>query len=189
MKNLNEYQNPDINAGIFAPVDAEAVRGKDRLNVDSPEGLHRINTFLSHFFRSPTMNPQNEVAQLKARFNHLRLDIEDFDNKKPLNPVENYRLTHGFVFGATPTTDLSKGFDTGADLPVYNLEIRTMKIDRGFKMEGTITQTSNFEEVAESYRREQRINTIREANEKSKAKRLLSDKDRGAKKDFTKRFK
>jgi hypothetical protein len=106
-----------------------------------------------------------------------------------LNPVENYRLTHGFVFGATPTTDLSKGFDTGADLPVYNLEIRTMKIDRGFKMEGTITQTSNFEEVAESYRREQRINTIREANEKSKAKKLLSDKDRGAKKDFTRRFK
>jgi len=180
MKYIKEYQNANINNGAFSPVDADAVSGKDRLNVDSPEGLHRINTFLAYFFRTPTTSPHNEVAQLKARLNHLRLDF-DFDNRKVLNPVENYKLTKGMVFGVTPTTDLSVGFDTGKDLPTYNLEIRSVPTENGFKMFGKVSHPESFSSMSESIKREKRINTIKEASESSKANKI-SDKTSSKKK-------
>lgn len=167
-----EYQHPDINRAAFWPADAEAVSGKDRLNPETTEGLHRLNVFLNHFFSKATQNPQYEVAQLKARLNHLRLDFK-FDNTKPLNPVENYKITRGEVFGTTPTTDLSKGFDRGSDIGLYNLEIRTVKTEDGFKMEGKLSHPDAAEPVSESVvKRNKRINTIREAMENARAKRF-----------------
>jgi hypothetical protein len=186
-KVISEYQHPDINRAAFWPADAEAVSGKDRLNPQTTEGIHRINVFLNHFFSKPTQNPHYEVAQLKARLNHLRLDF-DFDNTKPLNPVENYKVSHGFVFGATPTTDLSKGFDSGSDMPTYNLEIRTVKTEDGFKMEGNFTHSENVSEAM--MKRKKRIKTIREVFEKAKAKKLIDPtgtrEKESTKKDFVK---
>jgi len=173
-KPIVEYQHPDINRAAFWPADAEAVSGKDRLNLETTEGLHRLNVFLNHFFSKPTQNPQYEVAQLKARLNHLRLDFK-FDNTKPLNPVETYSVTRGEIFGTTPTTDLSKGFDRGPDITLYNLEIRTVKTEDGFKMEGKISHPDSAETVSESshnIKRNKRIKTIREAMENSRAKRF-----------------
>jgi hypothetical protein len=186
-KVISEYQHPDINRAAFWPADAEAVSGKDRLNPQTTEGIHRINVFLNHFFSKATQNPHYEVAQLKARLNHLRLDF-DFDNTKPLNPVENYKVSHGFIFGTTPTTDLSKGFDSGSDMPTYNLEIRTVKTEDGFKMEGKFSHSENVSE--EVKKRNNRIDTIREVFEKAKARNLIDptgtrEKER-TKKDFVK---
>lgn len=186
-QSISEYQHPDINRAAFWPADAEAVSGKDRLNPETSEGLHRLNIFLNHFFSKPTQNPHYEVAQLKSRLNHLRLDF-NFDNTKPLNPVENYKVTHGFVFGTTPTTDLSKGFDTGSDLAVYNLEIRTVKTEDGFKMEGRLSHPENISEGMK--KRNKRIETIREVFEKSKARKLIDPSGQkekeSTKKDFVK---
>ena len=173
MKQLNEfstgYPSSYTNSqsqeygGVFGPVDAEVVQGKDRLNAKTAEGLHRINVFLAHFFRRTSLNPQNDVAQLKARLNHLNLDF-DFDNTKPIEPINNYIVTEGGnAFGVTPTTDLSKGFDTGSDLPQYNLEVRVSKTDTGYKLEAKM---SPLNQVAENLhmnsKRDQRIAFIKE---------------------------
>ena len=168
MKKLNEYTTayPTIisNAqsqeyqGALAPVDAETTQGKDRLNPDTNEGLHRINVMISHAFKRTTLNPQNDIAQLRVRLNHLNLDFP-FDNTKPVETENVYVVTKGGnAFGTTPTTDLSKGFDTGSDLPKYKLIISIAKTENGFKLEGKMTPG---DELSESMmRKDKRKNRI-----------------------------
>lgn len=167
-----EYQ------GALGPIDAETVQGNDRLNPKTPEGLHRINNFISHFFRRITLNPQNEIAQLRVRLNHLTLDFP-FDNTKPVEAVNNYKVTFGgSAFGVTPTTDLSKGFDTGADLPQYNLQVRVVKIDDGFKLEGKLTAGNEItESILEKGKRSSRINTMKHVWENAEAAKAKDIKD------------
>lgn len=187
MKNLNEFSTgyPSVigNAqsqeyqGALGPIDAETVQGNDRLNPKTPEGLHRINNFISHFFRRTTLNPQNDIAQLRARLNHLTLDFP-FDNTKPVEAVNTYPVTFGgSAFGVTPTTDLSKGFDNGADLPVYTLEIRSIKTDGGFKLEGKMTAGNDIAEgMLNGAKRASRINRMKkiveQRNESNRADKL-----------------
>lgn len=172
MKNLNEYnsayptslsnsQSQEYN-GVFAPYDAETVQGKDRLNVLDPEGLHRFNGFLKHFFRRVTINPRYELDQLRVRMNHMNLD---FITPAKLESVNDIEVATGgsTVFGVTPTTDLSKGFDKGDDLPKFNLNVKVEKVDAGYKVEATLSPKGG---VAESYmnkmKRNKRIKTIKE---------------------------
>lgn len=163
--------------GALGPVDAETVQGKDRLNCETPEGLHRINTFINLFFKKTTLNPQYEVTQLKSRLNHLNLDFE-FDAKKPLDPINHFTVNRGDVFGVTPTTDLSVGFDTGEDLPTYDLEIRVMPVDGGFKLEGKMSKGSyplGMQEESvnmDNIKRNKRIAFVREMLEKTKAEEI-----------------
>lgn len=169
-----EYQ------GALGPVDAETVQGQDRLNPKTPEGLHRINNFISHFFKRTTLNPQSDIAQLKVRLNHLTLDFP-FNNTKPVEADNNYIVTFGgSAFGATPTTDLSKGFDTGADLAKYNLQIRVIKTEGGFKLEGKLTAANA---VSESYlekgKRSSRINNLKQIWENAEAEKANRMKDPG----------
>jgi hypothetical protein len=176
MKNLNEFSTgyPSVigNAqsqeyqGALGPVDAETVQGNDRLNPKTPEGLHRINNFIAHFFKRITLNPQNEIAQLRARLNHLTLDFP-FTNAQPVEAVNNYPVTFGgAAFGVTPTTDLSKGFDTGADLPKYNLEVRVIKTEGGFKLEGKLTPGDSITEgYLSKAKRQTRMNTMKKIME------------------------
>ena len=187
MKTLNEFSTgyPSVisNAqsqeyqGALGPVDAETVQGNDRLNPKTPEGLHRINNFISHFFKRVTLNPQNDIAHLRARLNHLTLDFP-FNNTQPVEPVNNYPVTFGgSAFGATPTTDLSLGFDTGTDLPKYNLEVRVIKVDGGFKLEGKLTPgndvTESYLKKSQRTKRIQRMKKIVEQrSEMSKADRI-----------------
>jgi hypothetical protein len=162
-----EYQ------GALGPIDAETVQGKDRLNCETPEGLHRINNFISHFFRRTTLNPQNEIAQLRVRLNHLMLDFP-FDNTKPVDAVNNFIVTKGGLdtFGVTPTTDLSQGFDRGEDLPKYNLEVRVIKTDGGFKLEGKMTPANKLtESIIEKGQRASRINSLKKVMENMEAAR------------------
>lgn len=186
MKKLNEFTTayPTVisNAqsqeyqGALAPVDAETVQGRDRLNPETHEGLHRINNFIAHAFKRITLNPQNEIAQLRVRLNHLNLDFP-FDNVKPIEQENSFVVTRGGnAFGTTPTTDLSQGFDTGSNLPKYRLDITVSKTDGGFKLEGRM---SPGDELAESMirkdKRKNRINTMKkivEANESARSKRL-----------------
>ena len=187
MKNLNEFSTgyPSVisNAqsqeyqGALGPVDAETVQGNDRLNPKTPEGLHRINNFISHFFKRITLNPQNDIAQLRARLNHLTLDFP-YDNTKPIDALNVFPVTFGgSAFGATPTTDLSVGFDTGADLPRYSLEIRSIKTDGGFKLEGKLTPANEIaEEMIIKSKRSSRINKMKkiveQRDEINKAKKI-----------------
>jgi len=186
MKNLNEYStgyNTTIGnsqsqeyRGVFGPMDAETVQGKDRFNLTTSEGLHRLNSFLSHFFRRATLNPHSELAQLKVRLNHMNLDFP-LDNTKALDPGQTtYTVTTGSnVFGTTPTTDLSKGFDTGEDLPKYTLTISVSKEDEGFRMEGKLSPHNKItEEMIRKNNRNKRINLIKKLKEQreiSNAKR------------------
>lgn len=171
MKNLNEFNSAYPNSisnsqsqeynGVFAPYDAETVQGKDRLNPKDSEGLHRINAFIKYFFRRTTANPQYEVAQLKVRLNHMNLD---FPQPTKLDDNQDIEVTTGTeTFGVTPTTDLSKGFYKGEDLPKYNLNLKVNKTDAGYKIDAKLTPKG---EVAESiiYKndRTKRINTIKE---------------------------
>lgn len=187
MRTLNEfstgYPSSISNAqsqeyqGALGPIDAETVQGNDRLNPKTPEGLHRINNFISHFFRRTTLNPQNDIAQLRARLNHLTLDFP-FDNTKPVEASNVYPVTFGgSAFGVTPTTDLSKGFDNGADLPRYSLEVRSIKTDGGFKLEGKLTTANEIAEgMISKSRRSSRIDRMKkiveQRNESSRAENL-----------------
>jgi hypothetical protein len=201
MKPLNEFSTGYPTAignsqsqeyqGALGPIDAETVQGKDRLNCETPEGLHRINNFISYFFRRTTLNPQNEIAQLRVRLNHLMLDFP-FDNTKPVDAVNNFIVTKGGLdtFGVTPTTDLSQGFDRGEDLPKYNLEVRVIKTDDGFKLEGKMTPANKLtESIIEKGQRASRINSLKkvmENMEAARADRLTDpgkDKERATFKD------
>ncbi len=183
MKNLNEnlyadgYGQAAEYSGVFSPIDAETVQGRDRMNPKVPEGLQRINSYINYFFRKPTLNPQSDVAELKSRLNHMNLDFK-FDNTKPLDPINNFIVSHGDVFGATPETDLMVDFDRGQDLPKYNLEIRVLKLDNGFKLEGKMTEGySGMEEsVHDKMKRNKRIKLVKEAMNAAKLKKVQLDK-------------
>lgn len=179
MKNLNEnlyadgYGQAAEYTGVFSPIDAETVQGRDRMNPKAPEGLQRINSYINYFFRKPTLNPQSDVAELKSRLNHMNLDFK-FDNTKPLDPVNSFVVSHGDVFGATPQTDLMVDFDRGHDLPKYNLEIRVLKLENGFKLEGKMTP--GYDGMEEAYtnkmKRNKRIELVKEAMIAVKNKKL-----------------
>lgn len=176
MKNLNEYstgypttignsQSQEYQ-GVFGPYDAETVQGKDRFNLQTAEGLHRLNAFIKNFFRRATLNPQNDVANLKVRLNHMNLDFP-FDNTKPVENEQTYVVTKcGSGFGTSPTTDLSKGFDTGSDLPMYNLNIRIGKSDLGFHIDANLTPHNEItEEMVRKAKRNARIEKIKRIKE------------------------
>jgi len=191
MKNLNEYSTgypSSINnsqsqeyRGVFGPMDAETVQGKDRFNLTTSEGLHRMNSFLSHFFRKATLNPHYELVQLKVRLNHMNLDF-DIDNfKKITEGTHEFIITTGTnTFGTTPTTDLSKGFYTGDDLPKYKLSVNVSKEDEGYKIEASISPEGKItEEMIRKGNRNKRIamiKKIKEEYELSKAKRAIDVK-------------
>jgi hypothetical protein len=191
MKNLNEYStgyNTSIGnsqsqeyGGVFGPMDAETVQGKDRFNLTTSEGLHRLNSFLSHFFRRATLNPQNELAQLKVRLNHMNLDFPIDNTQQVKEGSHSFVVTTGTnTFGTTPTTDLSKGFYTRDDLPKYNLSIKISKGDEGFKMEGKLSPHNEVtEEMIRKGNRNKRISMIKKIKEEyelSKAKRAIDVK-------------
>jgi hypothetical protein len=164
--------------GVFGPVDAETVQGHDRLDARTAEGLHRLNAFISQFFKRTTLNPKNEILQLKVRLNHLNLDFP-YTNQTEVSDVNNFVVTQGGnAFGVTPTTDLSQGFDTGSDLPQYNLEIRIIKLDGSYKMEGRLTPLNQVaESKIQSSLRESRIKNLKKIMDDKKMKNMKVKKN------------
>lgn len=185
-ENLNEFTtgypvSPLVNAqsqeyqGVFGPVDAETVQGNDRLNMKTDEGLHRMNTFLQQFFKKSTLNPSYDISHLRVRLNHLGFDFP-FTANQPVDPINRFKLRKSEVFGTTPTTDLTKdGFDAGDDQPIFTLEIRVMRNEEGFKLEGQIMPYDNMEESMGKYmpkkfkKRDERIKTIKEMFERKRS--------------------
>lgn len=89
------------------------------------DSIHRLNAFINKFLGGTYIDPEAAVTELRSRLNHAGLDFV-FDGKKiTLHPGVNSfpAKLYGEVFGTTPTTDLSKGFDKGMDLPGLNLVI------------------------------------------------------------------
>jgi len=93
--------------------------------VGEGDSIHRLNAFINKFLGGTYIDPEAAVTELRSRLNHAGLDFV-FDGKKiTLHPGVNSfpAKLYGEVFGTTPTTDLSKGFDKGMDLPGLNLVI------------------------------------------------------------------
>lgn len=134
---------------VFSPFDAEAVQGKDRMNPLTSEGLFRINAFINNELSKGSFSPHNTIANLKVKLNHLNLDFP-FNNQQEIAPSNEYEVSHGEIFGATPTTNLMNGFDRGDDLPKYKLSINVIKTPQGHKLEGKLTPSdANIFEAAE----------------------------------------
>jgi hypothetical protein len=118
--------------------------------------LNRINAFIHKFLKGDYIDPEGAVRDLKVRLNHFGLDFE-FSKKEELTPGENKFevLVNGDVSGATPTTDLSKGFDKGEDLPKLTLTINVIfnETTGMYEMDGKLSSASvneNVEEVNEA---------------------------------------
>lgn len=89
------------------------------------DSVSRLNAFIHKFLGGTYIDPNGAIKELKTRLNMVGLDF-DFDGSKvKLNPGQNVFPVklYGDVFGQTPTTDLSKGFDHGDDLPMLKLMI------------------------------------------------------------------
>jgi len=160
---------------IFSPFDAETVQGKMRLNPQTSEGLHRINAMINHWLGCRgTLNPHNAVVELRYKLNHLNLDFP-IGTHTPIENTNTFEVTHGMVFGVTPQTDLSQGFDTGSDLPKYNLTINVGRDEHGFKLSGKLEPKDSqiSEAVEHKIKSKKRINTIKEMlkNKKKKNKK------------------
>ena len=88
--------------------------------------ISRINAFIHKFLAGEYMQEEAAAAliELRTRLNHAGLDFK-FNMKTPLNPGQNVFPVelHGGAFGTTPTTDLSKGFNRGEDLPKLALVV------------------------------------------------------------------
>jgi hypothetical protein len=89
------------------------------------DSVSRLNAFIHKFLGGTYIDPNGAIKELKSRLNMVGLDF-DFDGSKiKLNPGENVFPVklYGDVFGQTPTTDLSVGFDRGDDLPMLKLMV------------------------------------------------------------------
>jgi hypothetical protein len=172
MKNLNEYSSSYPTSignsqsqeypGVFSPFDAEKVQGQNRLNPLDPEGLHRLNAFLKHFFRRTSLNPQHDLHQLKVRLNHLNYDFDVAPDAAKESDF-NVEVSRGQVFGTTPTHDLSTGFYTGNDLPKFNLNFKVNKTSDGYKIDAVMTPKGEVtESMMKKVKRNKRIKTIKE---------------------------
>lgn len=170
---MHNYTTPYTEyKSIFSPFDAETVQGKMRLNPQTSEGLHRINAMINHWLGCKgTMNPHNAVVELRYKLNHLNLDFPLTSNT-PIESTNTFDVTHGDVFGATPQTDLSKGFDTGADLPRYTLTVNMGKDENGFKLSGKLEPKDHA--IAESWdkkvKSERRVDKVKEMIKSKKKK-------------------
>lgn len=156
---------------IFSPFDAETVQGKMRLNPQTSEGLHRINAMINHWLECRGgMNPHQAVTELRYKLNHMNLDFPFTTNQPIENGTNSFEVTHGQVFGATPTTDLSKGFDNGSDLPKYTLTVNLGKDENGFKLTGKLDpQNSAVSEAFENkIKKEKRIKIVKNMLNKKK---------------------
>jgi hypothetical protein len=156
-------------SSIFSPFDADAVQGKDRMNPLTSEGLFRINTFINNELSKGILNPHSTIATLKVKLNHLNLDFP-FNNSTPIETTNEFEVSHGDVFGVTPTTDLMNGFDRGQDLPKYKLTIAVLKSPQGYKMEGNLSpvDTKIFEEAECKMKASKRIKSIKNMISKKK---------------------
>lgn len=122
---------------VFSPFDADSVQGKDRFNTLTSEGLFRVNAFINNELSKGFYSPHNTIANLRVKLNHLNLDFP-FDNTQEVKPSNEFEVSHGNVFGVTPTTNLVNGFDRGDDLPKYKLTINVIKSSSGHKLEGKL---------------------------------------------------
>lgn len=89
------------------------------------DSVARLNAFIHKFLMGSYIDVNAPVKELRIKLNHAGLDFPFDGQKIKLNPgVNTFPLKlYGDVFGQTPTTDLSKGFDRGENLPGAILEI------------------------------------------------------------------
>lgn len=156
---------------IFSPFDAEAVQGKDRMNPQTSEGLFRINAFINNELSKGIFNPHQTISNLKVKLNHLNLDFP-FTNQTPIEANNEFEVSHGDVFGVTPTTNLMNGFDRGDDLPKYKLVISMTKTSLGHKLEGRLEPTDKeiFEAYQVATKSKKRVNKVKEIIKNKKKK-------------------
>jgi len=89
------------------------------------DSISRLNAFIHKFLMGSYLDVNAPVIELRSRLNHAGLDFPFDGTKIKLNPgINTFPLKlYGDVFGTTPTTDLSKGFDRGNNLPNMIMQI------------------------------------------------------------------
>jgi hypothetical protein len=94
--------------------------------IDHGDSISRINAFIHRFLIGSYIDPNAAIKELRSRLNHTGIDFSFDGNRVKLNPgINRFPIKYyGDVFGQTPTTDLSKGFDHGENLPKGVLEIQ-----------------------------------------------------------------
>lgn len=80
--------------------------------------VSKINAFIHKFLSGEYLEPEGAIRELRSRLNHAGLDFV-FSQKTQLQPGQNVFPVklYGDVFGTTPSTNLSQGFNRGEDLP------------------------------------------------------------------------
>jgi len=89
------------------------------------DSISRINAFIHKFLMGNYIDVNAPIIELRSRLNHAGLDFPFDGTRIKLTPgVNTFPLKlYGDVFGQTPTTDLSKGFDRGDNLPNMVMQI------------------------------------------------------------------
>lgn len=92
--------------------------------VGEENNISRINAVINKYLAGSYLAGDYKyvLRELRVRLNHIGLD---FNSEQELMFGENKLKAKlfGNTFGTTPTTDLSKGFNTGDDLPTLTLTI------------------------------------------------------------------
>ena len=128
------------------------------------DSIHRLNAFINKFLGGTYIDPEAAVTELRSRLNHAGLDFV-FDGKKiTLHPGVNSfpAKLYGEVFGTTPTTDLSKGFDKGMDLPGLNLVIDVTYDENScmYSMSGKLIPTPKSIPMSKMHEESEDLNEI-----------------------------
>lgn len=138
MKDLQEAGAQSFGGSVFngfsdpAPRSALSDKGLHYAFKDA-EQLARLNAFVNSFLGGTYMDPKEPLKELAGRIGQLGLSMR-FDNNIKLTAGYNEipLAVFGEKFGVTPTTDLSQGFDTGADYPDMVLCFTLLQTKTGY---------------------------------------------------------
>ena len=98
----------------------------------NPQQLNRLNVFINSYLQGSYLDPLEPLKELAGKIAQMGLSFK-LNDKTQLVAGENYLpiQVFGDKFGVTPTTDLSKGFDTGTDYPDMSLCFNLIQTKQG----------------------------------------------------------
>ena len=138
MRNLHETGAQSFGGSVFNgfsdPAPRSALNDKGlHYAFKDPEQLARLNAFVNSFLGGTYLDPKEALKELAGRIGQLGLSMR-FDNNVKLATGYNQipLAVFGEKFGVTPTTDLSQGFDTGADYPDMALCFTLLQTKPGY---------------------------------------------------------
>lgn len=107
--------DPKNSMGAFGTLHQNQAAFQPLKTIDQQQ-LDQLQASIFAYLSGEFLDPRQALYNVKVKLNHLGLDF-DFNKNIEINPGRiSLKLSRfGQKFGTTPTTDLSKGFDTGTD--------------------------------------------------------------------------